>query len=63
MGYNLKHKGAKIDELLDKAGTALQEHQDISGKLNNDGVILNIKKVTSLPPSPDPNTLYVIVED
>lgn len=32
MGYNLKYKGAKIDELLDKAATALQEHQDISGK-------------------------------
>lgn len=27
MGYNLKYKGAKIDELLDKAGTALQEEQ------------------------------------
>lgn len=43
-------------------GTVITSHQDISGKLNNDGVILNIKKVTSLPSSPDANTLYVIVE-
>lgn len=28
----------------------------------NDGVILNIAKVTALPSSPDANTLYVIVE-
>ncbi len=30
--FSLKHSGEKINELLDKAGTALQEHQDISGK-------------------------------
>lgn len=30
--FTLKHSGEKINELLDKAGTALQEHQDISGK-------------------------------
>lgn len=28
--YHLKHQGPQIDALLDKAGTALQEHQDIS---------------------------------
>ena len=30
--FTLKYSGEKINELLDKAGTALQEHQDISGK-------------------------------
>lgn len=30
MSYQSKYTGAEIDELLDKAGTALQEHQDIS---------------------------------
>lgn len=30
--FSLKYPGEKINELLDKAGTALQEHQDISGK-------------------------------
>jgi hypothetical protein len=28
--YHLKHQGPQIDALLDKADTALQEHQDIS---------------------------------
>ena len=28
--FKLKYKGEKINELLDKAGTALQQHQDIS---------------------------------
>lgn len=30
MSYTLRHAGEEIDVLLDKAGTALQEHQDIS---------------------------------
>lgn len=30
MSYQSKYTGAEIDGLLDKAGTALQEHQDIS---------------------------------
>lgn len=30
MAYHLKHVGVEIDNLLDKADTALQEHQDIS---------------------------------
>lgn len=30
MAYHLKYKGPAIDERLDLAGTALQEHQDIS---------------------------------
>lgn len=32
MAYKGKYKGAAIDAALDKANTALQEHQDISGK-------------------------------
>lgn len=31
MSYNSKRTGAEVNALLDKAGTALQEHQDISG--------------------------------
>ena len=30
MGYNSKYNGSEVDNLLDKAGTAIQEHQDIS---------------------------------
>ena len=30
MAYHLKYKGPEIDERLDLAGTALQQHQDIS---------------------------------
>lgn len=32
MGYNSKFTGAQVEERLDLAYTALQEHQDISGK-------------------------------
>lgn len=32
MGYKSKYTGAQVDAALDKANTALQEHQDISGK-------------------------------
>ena len=34
MGYKSKYTGAQVDAALDKANTALQEHQDISGKAN-----------------------------
>lgn len=30
MEYHLKYKGSEIDERLDLAGTALQQHQNIS---------------------------------
>lgn len=46
MGYDLKYKGAKIDELLDKAGTALQEHQDISHLATKTEVNAKVDKVT-----------------
>ena len=42
-------------------GTVITAHQNISGKINGDGTITTIKKVTSLPSSPDANTLYIIV--
>lgn len=32
MSYNSKYKGSEVDAALDLAKTALQEHQDISGK-------------------------------
>ena len=46
MGYNLKYKGTKIDELLDKASTALQEHQDISHLATKTEVNAKVDKVT-----------------
>lgn len=42
-------------------GTVITAHQDITGKINGDGTITKIVKVTSLPSSPNANTLYVIV--
>lgn len=50
-----------VQDSLNKADTALQSHQDISGKINGDGSIIKIVKVTSLPSAPDTNTLYIIV--
>lgn len=50
-----------VQTSLGKADTALQSHQDISGKINGDGTITKIVKVSSLPSSPNANTLYVIV--
>lgn len=41
--------------------TAIQEHQDVSGKINGDGTITKIVKVSALPDNPDANTLYIIV--
>lgn len=32
MSYNSKYTGEQVESLLEKAGTAIQEHQDISGK-------------------------------
>jgi hypothetical protein len=32
MAYNSKYTGAEVDNALSKALTAIQEHQDISGK-------------------------------
>lgn len=52
---------SEVQTSLGKADTALQSHQDISGKINGDGTITKIVKVTSLPSSPNANTLYVIV--
>ena len=36
MEYRLKYKGKEIDDRLDLAGTAIQEHQDISGLATKD---------------------------
>lgn len=46
---------------LGKADTALQSHQDISGKINGNGAVTDIIPVSALPSSPDAKTLYVIV--
>lgn len=42
--YHLKHQGPQIDALLDKAGTALQEHQDISHLAEKDEVQAELDK-------------------
>ena len=52
---------SSVQTSLNKADTALQSHQDVSKKINGDGTITNIVKVSSLPSSPDANTLYIIV--
>lgn len=60
-------KQDKIDDLetirsgASKGATALQEHQDISGKVDGGGVVKRIEKVSALPTNPDANTLYIIV--
>lgn len=44
MSYNSKYKGAEVDAALDLAKTALQEHQDISGKQDK---VLKFEDVTA----------------
>lgn len=41
-----------------KGATAIQ---DVSGKIDGDGVVKRIEKVSALPSNPDANTLYIIV--
>lgn len=50
-----------VQTSLGKADTALQSHQDISGKISGDGNITNIAVVSSLPSSPNAKTMYVIL--
>lgn len=55
--YHLKHQGPQIDALLDKAGTALQAHQDVShlaektaveeGLAKKQGVISDLDEIRS----------------
>lgn len=42
MAYHLKYKGQEIDERLDLAGTALQEHQDISNLATKNEVAVGL---------------------
>ena len=44
MGYNSKYTGAEVDNALGKALTAIQEHQDISGKQD---VISDLSEIRS----------------
>lgn len=55
MSYNSKYTGAEAEALLGKADTALQEHQDISGKQDKLVSGTNIKTIngTSLLGSGD----------
>lgn len=45
MGYKSKYKGAEVDAALDLAKSALQEHQDISGKQDKLVSGTNIKTI------------------
>lgn len=47
-GYKLKYKGPEIDQLLDKAGTAIQEHQDISHLAESKDVEDALKEIREL---------------
>ena len=60
-GIPMSDLASDVQSSLGKAETALQSHQDISGKINGDGTITKIVKVASLPSSPEANTLYIIV--
>ena len=48
MSYKSKYKGIEIDAALDKANTALQEHQDISGKQDKINDLEDIRQGASL---------------
>ncbi len=50
----------KVSELTNDAGY-LTSHQDISGKINGDGNVLNLAVVSAVPSSPDAKTLYIII--
>ena len=52
---------SEVQTSLGKADTALQSHQDISGKINGDGNVLNLAVVSSMPSSPEAKTLYIII--
>lgn len=60
----IARKQDKIDDLetirsgAAKGATAIQ---DVSGKIDGDGVVKRIEKVSALPSNPDANTLYIIV--
>lgn len=60
----IARKQDKIDDLetirsgAAKGATAIQ---DVSGKIDGDGVVMRIEKVSALPTNPDANTLYIIV--
>lgn len=51
-----------VQTSLGKADTALQSHQDISGKISGDGNITNIAVVSVLPSSPNAKTMYVVLK-
>lgn len=61
-GYLTSHQdiSGKLDSSV--AASTYATKTEMAGKVNSDGNILNIVKVTALPSSPDANTLYVIVE-
>lgn len=53
MNFQLKYKGEKIDELLDKADTALQEHQPLDHLATKEEVKAVADKVESIKPYDD----------
>lgn len=56
MSYNSKYKGVEVDAALDLAKSALQEHQDISGK--QDKITVQSHGTSSTTLSIAPNVLH-----
>lgn len=56
MSFNSKYKGLDVESMLEKAGTAIQEHQDISGKMDKISVKSHGTSSTTL--SIAPNVLH-----
>lgn len=48
MSYHLKHSGQEIDKNLDLAGTALQEHQDISHLATKEELAEESKRINAI---------------
>lgn len=64
MSFNSKYSGQQVENLLDQVanGNTGGGGDDITnGKINGDGTITKIVKVSALPDNPDANTLYIIV--
>lgn len=60
-GIPMTDLASEVQTSLGKADTALQNHQDISGKISGDGNITNIAVVSALPSSPNAKTMYVVL--
>lgn len=59
---SLKNKKTITDIKINGESKGSDGSINLGTFVGGDGTITNIKKVTSLPASPDPKTLYVVIE-